>query len=74
LATDWFLGNIISSGVGAPTSLNKGSGGHFASTYIFQFGVGIRSGKNDDFSFKSATKMRSQMVYELNEKTFSIKS
>jgi hypothetical protein len=30
---------IISSGAGAQTSLNKRSGGHFASTYIFQFGL-----------------------------------
>ena len=27
-----------------------------------------RCARNDNFSFKSATKMRSQMVYELNEK------
>ena len=34
-------------GVGAPTSLNKGSDGHFASTYIFRL-MGIRPPKNDD--------------------------
>jgi hypothetical protein len=34
------LGNIISSGVDAPTSFHKASSGHLASTYIFQFGLG----------------------------------
>ena len=28
-----------------------------------------RRARNDDFSFKSATKLRPQMVYELNEKS-----
>ena len=31
--------------------------------------LGQRGARNDDFSFKSATKMRLQMVYELNEKS-----
>ena len=30
----------INSGLGAQASFNKGSDGHFASTYIFQFGLG----------------------------------
>jgi hypothetical protein len=31
--------------------------------------LGQRGAKNDDFSFKSATKFGPQMVYELNEKS-----
>ena len=31
--------------------------------------LGQRGARNDDFSFKSATKLGPQMVYELNEKS-----
>jgi hypothetical protein len=50
-----FLANRIDSERKCATSVNQGSAGYFASKDLFQFGVGIRSTKNDDFAFKCAT-------------------